>query len=129
VRARILGARDLAPGEYAETLHIMAQRRRHFVDEWFRPFDAILTPTVPVPAPPLVDTDEASPVPAYFTRPVNHLGLTSLAMPAGLHHGLPLGIQIIGKPFAERQVLEIGRIYQDETRFNTLRPELASRQP
>lgn len=126
VRARILGARDLAPGEYAETLRIMAQRRRQFVDEWFRPFDAILTPTVPVPAPPLADIDEASPVPAYFTRPVNYLGLTSLAMPAGLHHGLPLGIQIIGKPYAERQVLEIGKVYQDETRFNTLRPDLSS---
>ena len=39
---------------------------------------------------------------------------------------VPLGIQIIGKPYAERQVLEIGKVYQDETRFNTLRPDLSS---
>jgi aspartyl-tRNA(Asn)/glutamyl-tRNA(Gln) amidotransferase subunit A len=57
---------------------------------------------------------------------VNYLGLTSLALPAGLHDGLPLGIQIIGKPFAERQILEIGKAYQDESGFNKLRPDLAA---
>jgi len=121
VRARILGARKLAPGEYAAGLRTMAERRRAFA-EWFRGFDAILLPTVAVPAPELAGIDEASPVPAYFTRPQNYLGLTALAMPAGLHQGLPLSVQIIGKPFAERRVLEIGSAYQDETRFNQLRP-------
>ncbi len=121
VRARILGARNLAPGEYAEGLRIMAERRRSF-GEWFRDFDAILLPTVALPAPPLAGIDEASPVPAYFTRPQNYLGLTALALPAGLHQGLPLSIQIIGKPFAERQVLEIGKTYQDATGYNRLRP-------
>jgi aspartyl-tRNA(Asn)/glutamyl-tRNA(Gln) amidotransferase subunit A len=125
VRGRILNARNFAPGEYAETLRTMAERRRTF-SEWFRRFDAILLPTVALPAPPLDEIDEASPVPAYFTRPVNYLGLTSLALPAGLHDGLPLGIQIIGKPFAERQILEIGKAYQDESGFNKLRPDLAA---
>jgi len=125
VRARILNARNFAPGEYAETLRIMAERRRIF-GEWFRHFDAILLPTVAVPAPPLDGIDEASPVPGYFTRPQNYLGLTALALPAGLHDGLPLSIQIVGKPFAERQILEIGKAYQDETDFNKLRPDIAS---
>jgi aspartyl-tRNA(Asn)/glutamyl-tRNA(Gln) amidotransferase subunit A len=124
VRARVLGARNLAPGEYAETLRVMAERRRVF-GEWFRRFDAILLPTVAVPAPPLENIDEASPVPAYFTRPQNYLGLTALALPAGLHQGLPLGIQVIGKPFAERLILEIGKAYEDESGFNKLRPDLA----
>lgn len=123
VRGRVLGARDMAPGEYAETLRVMAERRRSF-GEWFGRFDAILLPTLAVPAPPLAGIDEASPVPAYFTRPQNYLGLTALAMPAGMHEGLPLSIQIIGKPFAERTVLEIGKAYQDETGFNKLRPDL-----
>ena len=125
VRARILGARKLAPGEYAAGLRTMAERRRAFA-EWFRGFDAILLPTVAVPAPELAGIDEASPVPAYFTRPQNYLGLCALAMPAGLHQGLPLSVQIIGKPFAERRVLEIGSAYQDETRFNQLRPDLGA---
>ncbi len=124
VRARILNARNLAPAEYAETLRTMAERRRAF-GEWFRRFDAILMPAVAVPAPPLDEIDEAAPVPSFFTRPVNYLGLTALALPAGLHQGLPLGIQVIGKPFAEREVLEIGKAYQDESGFNQLRPDLA----
>jgi Asp-tRNA(Asn)/Glu-tRNA(Gln) amidotransferase A subunit family amidase len=41
---------------------------------------------------------------------------------AGLHEGLPLGVQIIGKPFAERTILEIGKAYQDDTGFPGLRP-------
>ena len=121
VRARILGARKLAPGDYAEGLRTMAERRRFFY-EWFRGFDAILLPTVALPAPPLEGIDEASPVPAYFTRPQNYLGLTALAIPAGLHEGLPMSVQIIGKPFDERRVLEIGKAFQDQTRFNELRP-------
>jgi aspartyl-tRNA(Asn)/glutamyl-tRNA(Gln) amidotransferase subunit A len=123
VRARILNARNLVPGEYAQTLRTMAQRRRAFA-EWFRRFDAILSPAVAVPAPPLEGIDEAAPVPSYFTRPVNYLGLAALALPAGLHQGLPLGIQIIGKPFAEREVLEIGKAYQDESGFNKLWPDV-----
>ncbi len=125
VRARILGARNLAPGEYAEGLRTMAERRRTF-GEWFRGFDALLLPTVAVPAPPLEGIDEASPVPAYFTRPQNYLGLTSLALPTGLHAGLPLSVQIIGKPFAERRVLEIGKAYQDASGYNKLRPNVAA---
>lgn len=123
VRARILNARNLAPGEYAETLQVMAQRRRAF-DTWFRRFDAILLPTAAVPAPPLDEIDEAAPVPSYFTRPQNYLGLTALALPAGLHQGLPLSVQIIGKPYAESQILEIGKAYQDATGCNKVRPEL-----
>jgi aspartyl-tRNA(Asn)/glutamyl-tRNA(Gln) amidotransferase subunit A len=123
VRARVLGARNLAPGEYAETLRVMAERRRVF-GEWLRRFDAILLPTVAVPAPPLDEIFETSPVAGYFTRPVNYLGLTALSLPAGLHEGMPLGVQVIGKAFAERDVLEIGKAYQDGSGFNQLRPNV-----
>jgi aspartyl-tRNA(Asn)/glutamyl-tRNA(Gln) amidotransferase subunit A len=57
---------------------------------------------------------------------VNYLGLTSLSLPAGLHEGMPLGVQVIGKPFAEREVLEIGKAYQVGTGFNQLRPLVAT---
>lgn len=124
VRARVLNARSFAPGEYAETLRMMAQRRQFF-GEWFRRFDAILLPTVAEPAPPIDEVEEASPLPGYLTRPVNYLGLCSLAMPAGLHEGLPVGVQFIGKPHAERLMLEIGKAFQDATGYNRLRPELA----
>lgn len=124
VRERVLGAGKLAPGEYAETLRVMSERRRAF-QEWFRRFDALLLPTVAVPAPPLDEIEEQAPIPAYLTRPANYLGLCALAMPAGLHEGLPLSVQIVGKPFAERVVLEIGNAYQEDTGYHKLRPGLA----
>ena len=125
VRARVLNARKLAPGEYAETLRVMAERRRVFGD-WFRRFDALLLPTMAIPAPPLDEIDENSPIPGYLTRPANYLGLCALAMPAGLHEGLPLGVQIVGKPYAERVILEIGKAYQEDSGHHKLRPKLAS---
>ena len=125
VRGRVLNARNFAPGAYAEALRDMAQRRRVFA-EWFRPFDAILLPTVAAPAPPLDEIEELSPLPGYLTRPANYLGLSGLSLPAGLHDGLPVGIQIVGKPYDERGILEIGKAYQDATGFHKLRPDLRS---
>lgn len=124
VRQRILNAAGLAPGEYAETLRVMAERRRSFA-EWFEAFDALLLPTVPVPAIPLDEVDEASPMPSYLTRPANYLGQCALAMPAGLHEGLPLSVQIIGKPNAERTIIGIGKALQEDGGHHLLRPGLA----
>jgi aspartyl-tRNA(Asn)/glutamyl-tRNA(Gln) amidotransferase subunit A len=123
VRERILGAAKLAPGEYAGMLRTMAERRYAF-GEWFRDFDALLLPTVALPAPALDEIEEQAPIPAYLTRSVNYLGLCALAMPAGLHEGLPLSVQIIGSPFAERTILEIGKAYQEDTGHHRLRPAL-----
>jgi aspartyl-tRNA(Asn)/glutamyl-tRNA(Gln) amidotransferase subunit A len=123
VRDRVLGASKLAPGEYAGMLREMAERRRAF-GEWFRHYDALLLPTVAVPAPPLEEIDELAPVPSYLTRSVNYLGLCALALPAGLHEGLPLGVQVVGKPFAERTILEVGKAYQEDSGHHKLRPRL-----
>ena len=125
VRNRILGAKQFGPGDYAQTLHVMAQRRRE-IAEWFENYDAILLPTTPIPAIAVEQVDEASPVPSYFTRPVNYLGLCALAQPAGLVGGLPTSVQIIGKPFAERTVLALGQAFESATPFHALRPKLSA---
>ena len=123
MRERILNAKQLAPGEYAGMLRTMDERRRAF-GEWFRDYDALLLPTVPLPAPPLDELDERAPIPSYLTRSVNYLGLCALALPAGLHEGLPLGVQVVGKPFAERDILGIGKAFQEDTGHHRLRPSL-----
>ena len=123
VRERVRGASAFAPGAYAETLRLMGERRRIFA-MWFDWLDAVLLPTAAVPAPLIDEIEEASPIPGHLTRPANYLGLCALAMPAGLHDGLPLGVQIVGKPFAERTVLEIGKALQEDTRCHALRPAL-----
>jgi aspartyl-tRNA(Asn)/glutamyl-tRNA(Gln) amidotransferase subunit A len=123
VRERVLAAAKLAPGEYAGMLRVMAERRREF-QAWFEGFDAFILPTTAVPALPLDEIDEQAPIPAYLTRAVNYLGLCALAMPAGLHEGLPLSAQVIGRPHAERTILEIGKAYQEDTGHHKLRPQL-----
>ena len=120
-RERVQRAVRLEPAGYAQALRLMAERRRLFA-EWFRDFDALLLPTVAIPAAPIDEIDEQGPVPAFLTRPANYLGLCALALPAGLHEGLPLGVQIVGKPFAERTVLEIGKAYAEDSGFHRLRP-------
>jgi aspartyl-tRNA(Asn)/glutamyl-tRNA(Gln) amidotransferase subunit A len=125
VRARAQAAKTFIAGAYAEEIRRMAERRRGFAD-WFGPYDAILMPTVAVPAIPLSEVDETSPIPGYLTRPANYLGLCSLAMPSGQSGGLPLGVQIVGKPFAEHDVLRLGKAFQDATDFTRRAPNLKS---
>lgn len=125
VRQRVLNARNFPPAVYAETLREMQARRRLFA-EWFRPYDAILLPTVAIPAIPLDEIDETSPIPGYLTRPANYLGLCSLALPSGFAEGLPLGVQVVGKPFAEGTVLTLGRAFQDATGLHKRKPDLSA---
>jgi aspartyl-tRNA(Asn)/glutamyl-tRNA(Gln) amidotransferase subunit A len=125
VRSRAMTARSFAPGAYAEEIRRMAERRRAFTD-WFGLYDAILMPTVGVPAIPLAEVNEASPIPGYLTRPANYLGLCSLAMPSGFSAGLPLGVQIVGKPYAESTVLRLGKAFQDATDFHRRAPDLSA---
>jgi aspartyl-tRNA(Asn)/glutamyl-tRNA(Gln) amidotransferase subunit A len=125
VRMRAPTAKSFLAGAYAEEMRAMANRRRAFT-EWMKPYDAVLLPTMAVPAIPLAEVDEASPIPGYLTRPANYLGLCSLAMPSGQSAGLPLGIQIVGKPFAERDVLRLGKAFQDATDFHRRAPDLSA---
>ena len=125
VRMRAQTAKSFLAGAYAEEMRAMASRRRVFTD-WMKPYDAVLLPTMAVPAIPLAEVDESSPIPGFLTRPANYLGLCSLAMPAGQSGGLPLGIQIVGKPFAERDVLRLGKAFQDATDFHRRAPDLSA---
>jgi aspartyl-tRNA(Asn)/glutamyl-tRNA(Gln) amidotransferase subunit A len=125
VRGRILGARAFEPGEYAQVLRTMAQRRAAFA-RWFEDFDALLLPTVGITAIPVAQVDEASPVTSELTRPGNYLGLCALSQPCGLVGGLPAGLQIVGRPFGERTVLALGQAFETATGFNRARPALAA---
>lgn len=123
VRGRALLGKDFLPGAYAGELRGMKLRRAEF-NEWMRPYDALLTPAVALPAIPVTEVDEMSPLSGYLTRPGNYLGLCGLSMPSGFSGGLPVGIQILGKPYAERDVLKLGKAFQDATDFHRRTPDL-----
>lgn len=96
--------------------------------------DAVLAPVAPVPAPTIADSDIGNKTGAEaviqnltrFTRPINYLGLPALAIPAGFSaRGLPIGLQLIGRPFEEAMVLRIGAAFQRATDFHTRAPRLS----
>lgn len=96
--------------------------------------DAVLAPVAPVPAPTIKDSDVGNQPGAEaviqnltrFTRPINYLGLPSLAIPAGFSaSGLPIGLQLVGRPFDEAMVLRIGAAFQRATGFHTRAPGLS----
>jgi aspartyl-tRNA(Asn)/glutamyl-tRNA(Gln) amidotransferase subunit A len=95
--------------------------------------DAVIAPVSPVPAPTIAESDIGNTPGAEaviqrltrFTRPVNYLGLPSLAIPSGFTKGgLPVGMQLIGRSFDEATLLTIGAAFQRATDFHARVPSL-----
>ena len=96
--------------------------------------DAVLVPVAPVPAPTVAESDVGNSPGAEaviqrltkFTRPVNYLGLPSLAIPSGFTRGgLPVAMQLIGRSFDEAMLLRIGAAFQRATDHHAQVPKLA----
>ncbi|GMA60039.1 hypothetical protein GCM10025859_04790 [Alicyclobacillus fastidiosus] len=102
--------------------YVKGQKARRLLrDGFYRAFtkvDVIVAPTVPIPAPHFTPNQtklnfEVLNACTPFTCPANLTGLPSLSIPVGLTmEGLPVGMQIFGKPFAEGQLLEVGYAYE-----------------
>jgi len=96
--------------------------------------DAVIAPVAPVAAPTIAESDVGNSPDAEaviqrltrFTRPINYLGLPSLAIPSGFTRGgLPVGMQLIGRSFDEAVLLRIGAAFQRVTDFHDRVPKLA----
>ena len=83
--------------------------------------DVIVTPTIGVPAPPL-DADFVALMPLFFTGVWNVTGYPALSVPVRPVGGLPVGMQIVGRPFDEATVLRVGDAYQRRTGWHRLTP-------
>ena len=97
-------------------------------------FDAVIAPVSPVAAPTIAESDVGNGPDAEaviqrltrFTRPVNYLGVPSLAIPTGFtRSGLPVGMQLIGRSFDEAMLLRIGAAFQRATDFHARVPALS----
>ncbi|MEM8876748.1 MAG: Asp-tRNA(Asn)/Glu-tRNA(Gln) amidotransferase subunit GatA [Pseudomonadota bacterium] len=124
VQRRVLIGTYVLSAGYYDAYYIRAQRvrtqiKRDFEDVYADGVDAILTPATPSAAFPIGDESmKADPVKMYlndvFTVTVNMAGLPGIAVPAGRDaSGLPLGLQLIGKPFEESDLFSLGQVIED----------------
>ena len=95
--------------------------------------DAILTPAVRTVAPTIQETDVGGGPNAEsvilgitrFMRPVNYLGLPALVLPGGFgQHDMPIGMQLIGRPFRDETLVALGSAFQGATDYHKRVPAL-----
>jgi aspartyl-tRNA(Asn)/glutamyl-tRNA(Gln) amidotransferase subunit A len=91
----------------------------------FRECDVVAMPTTPTPAFRLGEKT-ADPLQMYlediFTVPANLAGIPGLSLPGGFVGGLPVGVQLLGRPFDETTLLRIGHAYQQRTDHHKQQP-------
>jgi aspartyl-tRNA(Asn)/glutamyl-tRNA(Gln) amidotransferase subunit A len=124
VRTRLAAGKTISAVEY---IRILSERRRMMqeLDARLNGFDALLTPTTPLPAIPLEDCDQQVAPMSRLTRAVNLLDLCAIALPCGFtDQSLPLSLQIIGRGYDEARVLRIAWAYENATEWHKRRPAL-----
>jgi aspartyl-tRNA(Asn)/glutamyl-tRNA(Gln) amidotransferase subunit A len=133
VRRRIEIGLAIPAHDYLQALRLRAHLTREFVRAVFGEVDVLMAPVIPEPAPalPAVTSGDVEEIVARMgrfsrlTRPWNGLGLPALALPCGFAgSGLPLALQLIGRPFAEATVLRAGHAWEEACGGWTRRPPL-----
>ncbi len=108
--------------------HAQAQRAEDQTQfhSWLSAYDGLLTPTCPVPAPPIEDVDETISPLSRLTRAGNYLDLPGISVPCGLtQSGLPVGLQIMGRPRDEATVVALGAAFETVSGWNGRSPDLS----
>jgi aspartyl-tRNA(Asn)/glutamyl-tRNA(Gln) amidotransferase subunit A len=130
-RRIMLGTYALSSGYY-DAYYLKAQKVRTLIkDDFDRAFaegvDVVLGPTSPVVAfkiGELVGDPLAMYMADLYTIPANLGGFPCISIPCGFYQGLPVGLQILGQPFAEATVLRVAYAYEQSTEFHLARPEI-----
>jgi aspartyl-tRNA(Asn)/glutamyl-tRNA(Gln) amidotransferase subunit A len=132
VKRRImLGTYVLSAGYY-DAYYGKAQAVRTLVcqdfDAAFKEVDLIVTPATPTPAFKLGEKSD-DPLQMYlsdiFTISVNLAGLPAIALPCGFSKsGLPIGLQLIGRPFEEETILRAAYAYEQATEWRAKKPNI-----
>ncbi|TIT40762.1 MAG: Asp-tRNA(Asn)/Glu-tRNA(Gln) amidotransferase subunit GatA, partial [Mesorhizobium sp.] len=132
VKRRIMIGTYVLSAGYYDAYYLQAQKvrtliKRDFENVFAAGVDVILTPATPSAAFGVADEDMASdPVKMYlndiFTVTVNMAGLPGISVPAGLDaKGLPLGLQLIGRPFDEETLFQTAHVIEQAA--GTFQPE------
>jgi aspartyl-tRNA(Asn)/glutamyl-tRNA(Gln) amidotransferase subunit A len=122
VRRRIMIGTYVLSAGYYDAYYLRAQKVRTLIKRDFEAcfaagIDAVLTPTTPSAAFAVDEKGRVDPVEMYlndvFTVTVNMAGLPGISVPSGLDaRGLPLGLQLIGRPFEEEKLFALGAVIE-----------------
>ncbi len=120
VKRRVMIGTYVLSAGYYDAYYLKAQKvrtliKQDFDNAWADGVDAILTPTTPDAA--FAPGEITDPVTMYmndvFTVTANMAGVPGMSIPAGLNKdGLPLGLQLIGKPFDEGTLFQVGEVIE-----------------
>jgi aspartyl-tRNA(Asn)/glutamyl-tRNA(Gln) amidotransferase subunit A len=133
VRARIEMGLAVPARHYLAALTSRPRLVREFCDRVFGVCDALWTPVLPMPVPPRAETDYGDgpemvaglAALTRLTRPLNYLGLPGVVVPAGFdRNGLPIGMQLVGPPFAEARLLRVAAAFEAAAGLAARRPSL-----
>ena len=130
-RRIILGTFVLSHGYY-DAYYLRALKVRTLIksdfDKVFKDCDCIITPTSPTPAFKIKEKID-DPLKMYLsdicTISANLAGIPGISVPCGFtKKGLPVGMQILGKPFNEEMLFRVGNTYEQNTEWHKLKPRL-----
>jgi aspartyl-tRNA(Asn)/glutamyl-tRNA(Gln) amidotransferase subunit A len=132
VRRRVMIGTYVLSAGYYDAYYLRAQKVRTLIKQDFEKcfadgIHAILTPTTPSAAFGIGEKGSADPIEMYlndvFTVTVNMAGLPGISVPSGLDaQGLPLGLQLIGRPFEEETLFSLGEVIEQAAGHFTPEP-------
>ncbi len=134
VRARIESGFYYLATRYAEALALRGRLTKEFLDVAMRDADLVHLPALPFPVPTIASTTQGSPADVaraistvtHCPRGINYLGLPAVSVPAGFSAGpLPIGFQLVGRPFDEATLLRVADAYQRDTDWHRAVPPAA----
>lgn len=116
---------------YTSTEYILARRTQTILtqqfEDFFNDYDLLLTPTTPITAPlrGSADAVERAKLLTRFTAPFNLTRLPSISLPCGFDsQGLPIGLQIVTRPWGEAPLLRAAYAYEQATEWHLRKPDL-----
>jgi aspartyl-tRNA(Asn)/glutamyl-tRNA(Gln) amidotransferase subunit A len=125
VRGRFRVGALMSAADYLQAQRVRTLARREFA-EVLKDVDLLVTPTMTQPAAAFEGYDPASTVRGRsFTAPFNVTGLPAISVPCGFtEDGLPIGMQLAGKPFDEPSVIQAAYTYQQHAHWCDTRPPI-----
>jgi aspartyl-tRNA(Asn)/glutamyl-tRNA(Gln) amidotransferase subunit A len=117
--------REVSDERLAEA-HLQRAEDQRVFHAWLAGYAALLSPTCPIPAPPLASIDETTSPLSRLTRAANFLDLPGISVPCGLtSQGLPAGLQVLGAPRDEATVVALGAAFEKVSGWNGRNPDLS----